>query len=252
MVKNHRATPNLTTGFISPSCHSFLPLANREVSQTAVSLLNNFDYTSEEVQVLCTEQMMSCGITVESRPSGCLYIQAPILQLRTKLLHCQGREISASKGKFWTPHWSRRLVPVSVTSPGCPYEPIELEQDGVVYSKCQVVVLERKKSSRQTAFWHLSLLGFATLQSSNLVFKIENTVGIYFPSVLVSKPVLDMPRAGRLSAITATTDTCGVENCLLLWDLHQPGHIQRERCCGMQELCPACRQVRLRSTGVFS
>lgn len=76
-------------------------------------------------------------------------------------------------------------------------------------------------------------------------------MGIYFPSVLVSKPVLDMPRAGRLSAITATTDTCGVENCLLLWDLHQPGHIQREQCCGMQELCPACRQVRLRSTGIF-
>lgn len=67
--------------------------------------------------------------------------------------------------------------------------------------------------------FHLSLLSFTTLYSSKLVFKKENTLGIYsqnswlkiegFPSVLISKPVLDLPRAERLSAIAITSDTCG-------------------------------------------
>lgn len=62
----------------------------------------------------------------------------------------------------------------------------------------------------------------------------------------------DVPRAGRFSATTLSTNTCGVENCLLLWDLHQPEHIQHGQLWCVQELCPACRQVGLRSIVIFS
>lgn len=121
-----------------------------------------------------------------------------------------------------------------------------------MYPKCQLVVLEKKTFCRQVAFWHHSFLSF-TLESSKLAFKIENTLGIYFPSVLLSKPVLDVPRAGRLSAPTVSTDTWGVENCLQLWDLHQPEHIQYGQLCySVQVLCPVCRQAGLRSTVIFS
>lgn len=65
--------------------------------------------------------------------------------------------------------------------------------------------------------------------------------------------MLDVPRAGRLSAITVSTDTCDVETCLQLWDLHLPEHVQHgQLCCGVQGLCPACRQEGLRSTVIFS
>jgi len=35
-----------------------------------------------------------------------------------------------------------------------------------------------------------------------------------FPSVLVSKPVLDIPRAGRLRTFSITSDTCGCRKLL--------------------------------------
>lgn len=87
-----------------------------------------------------------------------------------------------------------------------------------------------------------TFLCFALQRSSNVTTAsdldvyIANTLGIYprssrlkiggFPSVLIPKPVLDIPRAGRLSAIAVASDTRGYGTLLLPWDLHKVGHTQ--------------------------
>jgi len=52
---------------------------------------------------------------------------------------------SASKEQFQTPQWGGWLASVGVTPSGWPYEPTELEEDRVVWARCQGVVHERKK-----------------------------------------------------------------------------------------------------------
>lgn len=51
--------------------------------------------------------------------------------------------------------------------------------------------------------WYLKRKYLGNLLT-NLLLKTK-----ILPSVLISKPVLDIPRAGRLSAIAITSDTCG-------------------------------------------
>lgn len=98
------------------------------------------------------------------------------------------------------------------------------------------MVHERKKFCRQTTFWHiffcLSLLGFATLYASKLVFKKENTLGIYSQKSWLS---WRLPFCSHIKTCAGHPQSCKTQHpCNNFWFLQ----VWKAACC--DGICTSC------------